>query len=141
MYPRLRLAKDLLAEDGVIFISIDDNELGNIITIGRELFGRDNCVAIFVWEKRKTRENRKFVSTRHDYIVCFTKNFKLCTNSIGLELMDDDAISRYKNPDNDSRGVWTSVPAIAQAGHGTQSQFYTLTSPKGVAFNPPSNSY
>lgn len=140
MYPRLRLAKDLLAEDGVIFISIDDNELGNIITIGRELFGRDNCVAIFVWEKRKTRENRKFVSTRHDYIVCFTKNFKLCTNSIGLELMDDDAISRYKNPDNDSRGVWTSVPAIAQAGHGTQSQFYTLTSPKGVAFNPPSGS-
>ena len=54
--------------------------------------------------------------------------------------MDDDAIDRYKNPDGDPRGVWTSVPAIAQAGHGTRNQFYTLTSPKGLEFNPPSGS-
>ena len=75
-----------------------------------------------------------------DYIVCFVKNFDERINAIGLEQMNEDAIERYKNPDNDPRGVWTSVPAIAQAGHGTKSQFYTLISPKGLKFNPPSGS-
>ena len=140
IYPRLKLAKDLLTDDGVIFISIDDNELNNIISLGKEVFGSSNYIATFIWEKRKTRENRKIVSTRHDYIVCFIKNYEMRASAIGLELMDDEALDRYKNPDNDPRGVWTSVPAIAQAGHGTKSQFYTLTSPKGLEFDPPSGS-
>ena len=140
IYPRLKIAKDLLSNDGVVFISIDDNELNSIISMGKEIFGADNYIATFIWEKRKTRENRKIVSVRHDYIVCFIKNFEQRTDAIGLEPMNDDAIDRYKNPDGDPRGVWTSVPAIAQAGHGTQNQFYTLTSPKGLEFNPPSGS-
>ena len=140
IYSRLMLARNLLTEDGVIFISIDDNELSSLIDIGKEIFGFDNYVATFVWEKRKTRENRKIVSVRHDYIICFTKTFKQRSNAIGLEEMNDEAIDRYKNPDNDPRGVWTSVPAIAQGGHATKSQFYTLTSPKGLSFNPPSGS-
>ena len=140
IYPRLRIAKDLLAEDGLVFVSIDDNELNAIISIGKEIFGSDNYIATFIWEKRKTRENRKIVSVRHDYIACFTKSFEQRSNAIGLEPMNDDAVERYKNPDNDPRGVWTSVPAIAQAGHGTKSQFYTLTSPKGIKFDPPSGS-
>ena len=140
IYPRLKLAKDLMSNDGLIFISIDDNELNNIISLGKEVFGSSNYIATFIWEKRKTRENRKIVSTRHDYIVCFTKNYEMRASAIGLELMDDEALDRYKNPDNDPRGVWTSVPAIAQAGHGTKSQFYTLTSPKGLEFDPPSGS-
>ena len=140
IYPRLRVAKDLLSEDGVIFISIDDNELNNLINIGKEIFGVDNYIATFIREKRKTRENRKIVSVRHDYIVCFVRTFEQRTNAIGLEEMNDEAIDRYKNPDNDPRGVWTSVQAIAQGGHGTKSQFYTLTSPKGLKFDPPSGS-
>ena len=140
IYPRLKLAKDLMSNDGLIFISIDDNELNNIISLGKEVFGSSNYIATFIWEKRKTRENRKIVSTRHDYIVCFTKNYEMRASAIGLELMDDEALDRYKNPDNDPRGVWTSVPAIAQAGHGTKSQFYTLTSPKGLELDPPSGS-
>ena len=140
IYPRLRLAKDLLSGDGLIFISIDDNELNNVISLGKEVFGADNYIATFIWEKRKTRENRKIVSTRHDYIVCFTKNYELRTEAIGLEQMNKNALERYKNPDNDPRGAWTSVPAIAQAGHGTKNQFYTLTSPKGLSFDPPSGS-
>lgn len=111
-----------------------------MINIGKEIFGFDNYIATFIWEKRKTRENRKIVSVRHDYIVCFTKTFEQRANAIGLEEMNDEAIDRYKNPDNDPRGVWTSVPAIAQGGHGTKSQFYTLTSPKGLKFDPPSGS-
>ena len=140
IYPRLKIAKDLLSNDGIVFISIDDNELNSIISIGKEIFGADNYIATFIWEKRKTRENRKIISVRHDYIVCFIKNFGQRIDAIGLEPMDDDAIDRYKNPDGDPRGVWTSVPAIAQAGHGTRNQFYTLTSPKGLEFNPPSGS-
>ena len=140
IYSRLMLARNLLTEDGVIFISIDDNELSSLIDIGKEIFGFDNYVATFVWEKRKTRENRKIVSVRHDYIICFTKTFEQRSNAIGLEEMNDEAIDRYTNPDNDPRGVWTSVPAIAQGGHATKSQFYTLISPKGLSFNPPSGS-
>jgi adenine-specific DNA-methyltransferase len=140
IYSRLMLARNLLTDDGVIFISIDDNELSSLIDIGKEIFGFDNYVATFVWEKRKTRENRKIVSVRHDYIVCFTKTFEQRSNAIGLEEMNEEAIDRYKNPDNDPRGVWTSVPAIAQGGHATKSQFYTLISPKGLSFNPPSGS-
>ncbi|MBE6953346.1 MAG: site-specific DNA-methyltransferase [Ruminococcaceae bacterium] len=140
LYSRLILARNLLSEDGIIFMSIDDNELFNLIKIGQEVFGTNNYIATFVWEKRKTRENRKIVSVRHDYIVCFVKNYDNRANAIGLEEMDDTAIERYKNPDNDPRGVWTSVPAIAQAGHGTKSQFYTITSPSGKHFDPPSGS-
>ena len=140
IYSRLMLARNLLTDDRVIFISIDDNELNSLINIGKEIFGFDNYIATFIWEKRKTRENRKIVSVRHDYIVCFTKTFEQRANAIGLEEMNDEAIDRYKNPDNDPRGVWTSVPAIAQGGHGTKSQFYTLTSPKGLKFDPPSGS-
>ena len=140
LYARLLLARNLLHDDGIMFMSIDDNELANLISIGKEVFGEKNCIATFIWEKRKTRENRKIVSTRHDYIVCFVKKYENRGNAIGLEEMDGAAIERYKNPDNDPRGVWTSVPAIAQAGHGTKSQFYTITSPNGNKFDPPSGS-
>ncbi len=140
VYSRLMLARNLLSEDGILFASIDDNELYNLIKIGQDVFGAKNYIATFVWEKRKTRENRKIVSVRHDYIVCFVKDYEKRANAIGLEEMDDAAKDRYKNPDNDPRGVWTSVPAIAQAGHGTKSQFYTIVSPNGKRFDPPSGS-
>lgn len=140
IYSRLMLARNFMTEDGIVFVSIDDNEVNSLISLGKEIFGDSNYIATFIWEKRKTRENRKIVSIRHDYIVCFIKNFDERINAIGLEQMNEDAIERYKNPDNDPRGVWTSVPAIAQAGHGTKSQFYTLISPKGLKFNPPSGS-
>lgn len=140
IYSRLMLSRNLLSENGILFASIDDNELYNLIKIGQDVFGAKNYIATFVWEKRKTRENRKIVSIRHDYIVCFVKNYDNRTNVIGLEEMDEAAIGRYKNPDNDPRGVWTSVPAIAQAGHGTKSQFYTIVSPNGNRFDPPSGS-
>ena len=140
LFSRLMLARNLLSEDGILFASIDDNELYNLIKIGQQVFGSNNYIATFIWEKRKTRENRKIVSVRHDYIVCFVKNYEKRASAIGLEEMDEAAIERYKNPDNDPRGVWTSVPAIAQAGHGTKSQFYTIVSPNGNRFDPPSGS-
>lgn len=140
MYPRLKLSQNLLTDDGVIFISIDDNEVHNLRKMCDEVFGESNFIATFIWEKRLTRENRRAVSIRHDYILAYVKNGWNTDNSIGLLPMNDTAMDRYKNPDNDSRGEWTSVPAIAQAGHATSNQFYTLITPAGKNVNPPSGS-
>ena len=140
MYSRLKLARNLLQEDGVIFVSIDDQELYNLKKICDEILGEENFMATFIWEKRLTRENRRKVSFRHDYILSYVNSVWNDKDSIGLLPMNETATQRYKNPDNDIRGVWTSVPAIAQAGHGTKNQFYTLTTPSGKVLSPPSGS-
>lgn len=140
IYPRLKIAKDFLRDDGIIFISIDDNELTNLKKLCDEIFGSENFITTFIWEKRKTRENRRAISVRHDYILCYVKDFNNREHALGLEEMTGAAVERYKNPDNDPRGPWTSVPAIAQGGHGTKNQFYTFTAPNGNTFDPPSGS-
>lgn len=130
MYPRLKLARNLLKDDGVIFISIDDNEVANLRKICDEVFGDENFVATFLWEKRTNRENRKEVSYRHDSILCYSKN-RGSGRAISQLPMNEKALANYGNPDNDERGPWKSDPATAQAGHGTKSQFYELTAPNG----------
>lgn len=141
IYPRLVLARDLLSADGAIFISIDDNESANLRKICDEVFGAGNFLAIFTWEKRITRENRRRISVAHDYVICYLKDFNSET-AVGLLDMDDEALARYSNPDNDSRGPWTSVSTTAQAGHATASQFYKFTAPSGKIFEPsPGNSW
>ena len=130
MYPRLKLLQRLLSNDGAIFISIDDNEQANLKLICDEIFGVNNFVAMFAWEKRKNRENRKQISSRHEYILCFGKNL-IGKRIINQLPMTPKALANYKNPDNDPRGLWKSDPVIAQAGHGTKSQFYTLIAPNG----------
>lgn len=131
MYPRLKLARNLLSDNGVIFISISDDELSNLNKLCDDVFGRENFIATFVWEKRTNRENRKVVSSRHDYIVCYTKTRTQGVRPIAQLPMSDKALANYKNPDNDPRGDWKSDPATAQAGHGTKSQFYVLEAPNG----------
>jgi adenine-specific DNA-methyltransferase len=131
IYPRLKLARNLLSDDGVIFISIDDVELSNLNKVCDEIFGSENFIANFVWEKRTNRENRKIVSSRHDYIVCYTKTKTKGIRALSQLPMSEKALANYKNPDNDPRGLWKSDPASAQAGHGTKTQFYTLTAPNG----------
>lgn len=131
IYTRLRLAKNLLKDDGVIFISIDDNEIANLIRICDEIFGEDNFIVNFVWEKRTNRENRKVVSSRHDYIVCYARNKTSGRRVLNQIPMSAKALANYKNPDNDPRGLWKSDPAHVQAGHGTKEQFYILMAPNG----------
>lgn len=138
MMPRLYLAKSLLREDGVIFISIDDNEVHNLRLLMNEIFGEDNFVAQFIWEKRVNRENRNEVSVRHDYVVCYSKYTESDVKRIMQTPMNEKALSNYSNPDNDPRGLWKSDPAHAQAGHGTKSQFYTLIAPNGKRYELPS---
>lgn len=129
MYSRLKLARNLLSDDGVIFISIDDNEQANLKKICDEVFGMGNFVSSFIWEKRTNRENRKQVSYRHDNILCFCKDSNIF--SLFQLPMTEKALANYKNPDDDIRGLWKSDPATAQAGHATQSQFYDLVAPNG----------
>ena len=138
IYSRLMVARSLLTEDGVIFISIDDNEQRNLKGVCDEIFGERNFVADFIWEKRLNRENRKEVSLRHDYILCYSKKNKENERRLYLLPMNDKALSNYGNPDNDPRGLWKSDPAHAQAGHGTKSQFYTLIAPNGKRHELPS---
>jgi adenine-specific DNA-methyltransferase len=138
MYPRLRLARTLLRDDGMIFISIDDNELHNLRKICDEIFGEGNFCSTFIWEKRTNRENRQMVSSRHDYVVAYFRDVALKEISLCKLPMSEAALNRYSNPDDDPRGPWKSDPATAQAGHATPSQFYAFVGPDGREHHPPS---
>lgn len=139
MLPRLTFARDLLTKDGVIFISIDDNEQANLKLLCDEVFGEENFIAQFIWEKRTNRENRRETSVRHDYILCYSKDYIDDENRRIMQLpMSGKALANYKNPDNDPRGLWKSDPAHAQAGHGVASQFYTVIAPNGKRHELPS---
>lgn len=139
MLPRLSFARDLLTDDGVIFISIDDNEQANLKRLCDEVFGEENFIAQFIWEKRVNRENRSETSVRHDYVLCYSRNeAESGMHRLHQLPMTEKALANYSNPDNDPRGPWKSDPAHAQAGHGTQSQFYTLIAPNGKLHELPS---
>lgn len=139
MLPRLSFARDLLTDDGVIFISIDDNEQANLKKLCDEVFGEECFVAQFIWEKRLNRENRRETSVRHDYILCYSKNYYDDEiKRINQLPMSGKALASYSNPDNDPRGLWKSDPAHAQAGHGVESQFYTVVAPNGKKHKLPS---
>jgi len=138
IYPRLKVARDLLADDGAIFISIDDNEQDNLRKVCDEIFGEKNYLSLFIWEKRTSRENRKVFSVNQDYIVAYAKNYELFKEQRGLLPYTEDIIARYSNPDNDPRGKWQSVAITVQGGHGTKSQFYQITTPSGRVIDTPS---
>lgn len=137
MYPRLYLARNLLREDGALFISIDDQEVRNLRAICDEVFGEENFVVPLIWQKRITPENRRAFSFEHDYILCYARSADVFGETRRLLPLTEEARNRYKNPDNDPRGDWQSVPAIAQAGHGTRLQFYKLKTPGDRLLDPP----
>lgn len=140
MYPRLELLRELLAEDGSIWVTIDDNEAHYLKVIMDEIFGRKNFVANVIWEKRTSRENRRVFSFNHDHIFVYGKNKQLFERIRNTLELSAEVLSRYKNPDNDPRGVWQSVAITAQSGHGTPSQFYAITTPSGRKIDlPPGN--
>jgi adenine-specific DNA-methyltransferase len=137
MYPRLYLARNLLRDDGVIFVSIDDCEAHNLRRVMDEVFGEENFVAQFGWEKRTTRENRRVFSFNYEYVICFATNKGEFEKTRNLLPLTDEVRARYGNPDNDPRGQWQSVSLNAQAGHATKDQFYSLATPNGRVIEPP----
>lgn len=133
IYPRLKVARDLLTDDGVIFISIDDNEVENLRKVCDEVFGEQNFIATLIWERAFAPKNdAKFISSSHDYIVMCAKrieNFK-----IGRLERTQEANARYSNPDNDPRGVWTSGDMLVKTYN--KSCDYPITTPSGKIVNP-----
>ena len=134
IYPRLKVARDFLTEDGVIFISIDDNEAKNLKNITDEVFGERNFLAQVIWERAYSPINlMKHFSPSHDYILCYAKNidFAVC-HGIGRS---DEANGRYSNPDNDPRGVWKA--SDLSVGPAVQENIYPITTPSGRVVEPP----
>ena len=134
IYPRLLVARSLLTEDGVIFISIDDNEQKNLKNICDEVFGSGNFLAQVVWERAFAPINlMKHFSPSHDYILCYAKNIDQAEcNGIARS---EETDNRYSNPDNDPRGVWQSDNL--SVGPAVEENIYTITTPSGRNVEPP----
>lgn len=131
MYPRLKLARDLLSDDGVIFISIDDKEEENLHKLCNEIFGESNFVGNIIWQSRTSISNDDEISTNHNHTFVYSKNRELLI--FGGEDIDSD---EYINPDNDPRGPWKLVPI--DANHVGGDTLYPVKNPKtGIEYLPP----
>ena len=135
MYPRLRLAANLLRDDGVCFISVDDNEVDNLKKLCNEAFGEENFVAQIVWQKRTSPDARKKLSTGHEYILMYCKSIEQLDIAINLLPLSERDKTAYKNPDNDPRGPWVSSDFTAQGYR--PNQMYTIVTPSGAEYSPP----
>jgi len=135
MYPRLRLAANLLRDDGVIFISIDDNEVDNLKKLCNETFGEENFIAQIIWQKRTSPDMRTAFSTAHEYVLLYTKDITKLNQAIyPLPLSSKDKAS-FSNPDNDPKGPWVSSDFTAPGFR--PNQMYSITTPSGVVVQPP----
>ena len=139
MFSRLLIARQLLKEDGVIFISIDDNEVHNLRKLCDEVFGEQNFIANIIWQKKYSPQNdAKYFSEMHDHIICYAKN-KLINGEEGwgINLLErsEEQNKRYSNPDNDFRGNWKPGDFLVKTY--SESYVYPITTPSGKIINPP----
>ena len=133
IYPRLKIAKDLLSEDGVIFISLDDGEIDNLKKISDEVFGNQNYVGTVIWERAFAPKNdAKYFSTSHDFVLVYAKNIEVF--EIGKLPRTQEANARYKNPDNDPRGPWAADNMTVKTYSAAYD--YPITTPNGTVVNP-----
>ena len=141
MYPRLKLARNLLTDDGVIFVSIDDHEVANLRRLCDEVFGSSNFVAQIVWEKVHTRKNsaRQF-SVSHDYVLCFARRKMKEAGDGGFQraLLPRENTDAYRNPDDDPRGRWKADPIYANNPYEAD---YVITRPDGTEISRPAGQY
>lgn len=134
IYPRLLLARNLLSDDGVIFISIDDNEQENLKKICDEVFGAENFIAQVIWKKKYGIQNDAlYFSNNHDFVIVYSKNKNTYHQNLLPRSHEMDA--RYKNPDNDPRGAWTS--GDLSVGRVTEKDIYPIITPSGREIMPP----
>lgn len=142
IYSRLQLARYLLTDDGVIFVSIDDNEQENIKKICDEVFGAINFVTQIVWEKVHTRKNSAInFSSSHEYVLCYAKKKRFNSNDkegFKRNLLPRDNTDAYSNPDNDPKGPWKTDPITA---HNYYAADYKITKPNGVVISRPQDRY
>lgn len=129
--------RELLSEDGSLWLHLDDSEMHYCKVLLDELFGRSNFVATVVWQKTLSRENRTAISTTHEYLLVYAKNRTTWSRSRNLLPLSEAALSRYQNADGDPRGPWISGDMTAKAGPGRRaSQFYDVVTPSGRTVTP-----
>ena len=138
MWPRLELLRDLLAEDGSIWVSIDDNEAHYLKVIMDELFGRSNFIANVVWQKRTSPDFRAVLGDGHENVLVYSRDGLLFRKRASLLPLSDRQQREYKNPDNDPRGQWVSRDFSAQGYR--PNQMYKITTPGGAEYYPPEGS-
>ena len=142
MMPRLKLLRELLTEDGAIFISIDDNEQHNLRSLLDEVFGEQNFIQNIIWQKKYTQSNdAKYFSDTHDFIVCYAKSKNFGDNELGFSLnllsRTAEQNDRYTNPDNDKE-PWMSQPLHAKSGTDNS---YSFKFKNGVIWEPPAGTF
>jgi adenine-specific DNA-methyltransferase len=138
MYPRLYLSRNLLKEDGVIFISIDDNEVNNLKLLCDEVFGEENFVADIIWHSKYTTSNdAKYTSRQHEHILFYAKSLQ--NFEIGLLDRTKEMDNSYKNNDNDPKGRWKPTPLHAKSG--SEDNNYTIEFSNGKTWSPPKGRY
>lgn len=139
IYPRLKLARNLLNEEGAIFVSIADHEIHNLRTVMDDIFGEENFIANVIWQKMYApKSSAKHFSEDHDYIVIYAKNGETWRPKLLPRTAEQDAI--FKNPDNDPRGLWRANNLAARNYYSKGT--YSITCPSGrVISGPPSGSY
>jgi len=135
MYRRLELAKELLTEDSVIFVSIDDNEVFHLGLLMEQIFGAANFVATCIWQKRYSRENREAIGDAHEYLLVYTLDPARFKEQRGRIPLGEKQRALYKNPDKDPCGAWQSVSLTAQGYR--PNQMYEITAPNGNRHSPP----
>lgn len=141
MMPRLYLAKNLLRQDGVIFVSIDDNEVHNLRLLMNEIFGEENFISNIIWEKRYGRSNNaKLMTASTEHILFYRKSPSI---NVLREVRAEDKQDGYSNPDNDPRGIWTSVSFVNQVTKEARPNLsYTIVNPNtGEEINHPTNAW
>lgn len=135
---RLVQVKELLSENGSVWVHLDDSEAHRGRSVLDEVFGASNFVATVIWQKSHTRENRTYISTTHEYIHVYAKNAQAWGKDRNLLPPSDAQLGRYSNPDGDPRGPWSSMPLHAKAEKGRrQDQFFKLKLPSGREVEPP----
>ena len=140
IYSRLKVSKDLLTEDGSIFIAIDDHEYANLKKVCDEIFGESTFVATIIWENFYGRSNAAAISPAHNYILVYAMNGVDWKYTRNLLERNEDSASKYKNPDNDPKGPWRLGPIFA-SGERHEGLMYTITTPTGRKISPPKGSH
>ena len=137
MYPRLKLARNLLSDDGVIFISIDDNEVDNLKKLCNEIFGELNFQSCISWRRRSNQPNdaTKMIAKVTEYILVYSKSFEYLkeTKAFGKMPLSEKRLAAYTNPDNDPNGDWSTTPWCASRGQGGSQ--YKIITPTGKVYN------
>lgn len=135
MYPRLKLLHKLMAENGAIFISIDDTEVHFLCLILDEIFGKNNFSGNIVWQKRTSPDARATLGAGHEHIIVYSKNWNLFRDNLNKIPLNEKQVARFKNPDNDLKGKWVSSDFTAQGFR--PNQMYSIKTPSGKTYSPP----